>query len=235
MQSTLFILLFSLTIIFVVTQLILFVVFMRAFSEFKKTHNPDEEALKQFKLKSEDILRKSIQQANVILTDAQKKGVDILASEEALGQGLSEEYAKHLASVENAFKEQFDKSADSAEKAYNDFIVQVGHVVNERIDKNEKLLAQKSDDMIKQAEAEISIMTQRTQEAVKGEVDKQLQSVKEEIDEYKLRRMKMIDERIIQMLEDVIKVTLEKKLSLVEQSELVYRALEEAKRENAFK
>jgi uncharacterized protein YjbJ (UPF0337 family) len=235
MEQTLFILLLSLTVLFVVTQIVLFIFFIRSFGEFKKSHNPDEEALKKFKQKSEEILRGSIQKANQILADAQKKGVDILAKEESVGQDLSEDYAKHLNAVEAAFKEQFSKSADDAEKSYNEFIVQVGHVVNERIDKNEEMLKDRAGQMIEDARKALDGIAEKTREQVAAEVDKELDSARSEISEYKFRRMKIIDERIIQMLEDIIKVTLEKKLSLQEQSELVYRALDEAKKENAFR
>jgi hypothetical protein len=234
METTLFFLLLALTLLFVVTQIALFIFFVRAFSEFKKSHNPDEEALKRFRSKGEELLRDTIKKANTILATAEKKGVDILAKEESLGVELSEEYAKHLTAVESSIKEQFERSADNAEKSYNDFIVQVGHVVNEHIDQNEKLLAQKAQTMIDDARQVLDKVSADAREKVKAEVDKELDGARAEINDYKLRRMKIIDERIIQMLEDIIKVTLEKKLTLEEQSELVYRALEEAKKENAF-
>ncbi len=179
-------------------------------------------------------MRSTVAKANDIIADAQKKGVDILSKEEKVGGDLSEDYAKHLKAVEVAFKAQFEKSADNANKAYNDFIVQVGHVVNERIDKNEQMLHDRAQDMIKQAQEALAKMAKDTQDAVAREVKSELDLSRREIDEYKQRRMRIIDERIITMLEDIIKVTLEKKLSLEEQSELVYRALEEAKKENAF-
>jgi hypothetical protein len=227
--------LFLLTILFVVTQFVLFIFFTKAIREFKKSHNPDEEVLKKAKQQTVDIIQSAIQKSNVMLADAEKKGIDILAHEESLGQGLSEEYAQHLKAVEESFKAQFEKSGEDAQKAYLEFVAQVGHVVNDKIDQNDKLLQEKAEEMLKVASESLEKITLNTQEMVKKEVDSQLESAKSEINEYKLRRMKMIDERIIQMLEDVIAVTLEKKLSLVEQSELVYRALEEAKKENAFK
>ncbi len=246
MEPVLFSLLLVLTILFVITQATILLVFLRAFREFKKSHNPDEEAVKKLRLKSEEILRGALERANLILASAQKKGVDIIAKEEKTGSTLSDEYSKHLGAVQESLQESFERTANDADKALEEYLTQVGKTVADHMDQNEKILSDKAavmteqarkalDDMRGRTEGSIEKLTKDTQEMVRSEIDKELAMAHDELTEYKARRMKMIDERIIQMLEDVIKVTLEKKLSLVEQSELVYRALEEAKRENAFK
>jgi F0F1-type ATP synthase membrane subunit b/b' len=235
MEGTLFTLLFTLTLFFVLTQLVLFGAFMKAMGEFKKSHNVDEEALKRSKHKSTEILQDALKKANEILSKAQKEGVEVLASEEKTGKNLIEDYKKHLAEIERNLADALSHTIAAADDSYHEFAEEVGRKVESHLAENEKTLAERADKVVIEAEKTLTEVTSSVQKLVKTEVEHELESVHKEVDEYRRQRMRIIDERIIDMLEEVIKVTLEKKLSLAEQSELVYKALEEAKREGAFK
>jgi len=235
MDSALPVLILFLTVVFVVTQIVMLFLISRSISSHKKDHLVDSELTSDLKSRAEKVMERAIENANKILEEAGKKGVEILAREEMTGKTLAGEYSRHLTAVQEALKSQFEISITQAEAAYNDFIVQTGHAVNAQIDNNEKLLKEQASKMIEESKNRLDEISRDTQKMIRDEVNNQLTSVKSEIDEYKLRRMKVIDERIILILEDVIKVTLEKQFSLQEQSELVYRSLEEAKKENAFK
>lgn len=234
METTLFGLLFTLTLFFVITQLVLFIAFMRAMQDFKKSHNPDEEALKRTKTKSSEILQEAMRKANDILAKAEKEGLDVLSSEEKTGKSLTEDYKKHLTEIEQMLEDALKKSLAAADESYQSFADSVGKKVGEHLKQNEEILKERAEQVITKSEQVLTQVSNEVQSSVKKQVEAELSSVRDEIAEYKRQRMRIIDERIIEMLEDVIKVTLEKKLSLVEQSELVYKALEEAKRENAF-
>jgi hypothetical protein len=69
---------------------------------------------------------------------------------------------------------------------------------------------------------------------VKGDVERELAKAAEEIEQYKANRMRVVDERIVDILEEVLRVALDKKMSLADQSELIYKALEDAKKEHSF-
>ncbi len=55
-----------------------------------------------------------------------------------------------------------------------------------------------------------------------------------ELAQYRNARMRMVDERIIALIEETAEIVLQKKLSMQDQSELVYRSLEEAKARGIF-
>ena len=46
--------------------------------------------------------------------------------------------------------------------------------------------------------------------------------------------IKIVDENIIEILEKTLRIALGKKMSLADQSALIYKALEEAKKEHAL-
>ena len=62
-----------------------------------------------------------------------------------------------------------------------------------------------------------------------------MQKARGEIDEYRIHRQKVMDEKIVDILEEVLALSIDKKLSLADQSDFIYKALEEAKKNHAFK
>ena len=61
-----------------------------------------------------------------------------------------------------------------------------------------------------------------------------MQKARQEIVEYRLHRQKVLDEKIVDILTEVLQKTIDKKLSLADQSDFIYKALEEAKNSHAF-
>jgi len=61
-----------------------------------------------------------------------------------------------------------------------------------------------------------------------------MQKANGEIEEYKIHRRKVLDEKIVDILEEVLRLTIDKKLSLSDQSDFIYKALEEAKKNHAL-
>lgn len=234
MDGFLFNLLLFLTLFFVVTQAAMLIVFIRSQQKHETDHLGDPALWGEAKKKSDFVVQDALSKANQIVSQAEKKGVDLLAEEEKKGITLAQDYKAHFEKVEAFLKEQFDKSAQSAGQEYTDFIKAIEAKVNEHIGETQKNLSTASSGLVDSMQKSLEKMSADVDKRVKDQVEHALDEARSEISEYKKRRMKVVDERIIDMLEDVIKVTLEKKLSLVEQSELVYKALDEAKKENAF-
>jgi len=66
------------------------------------------------------------------------------------------------------------------------------------------------------------------------QVEQEIGSAKKLIEEYKQQRLEVVDENLIAILEKTLNITLGKKLTLSDQTQLIYEALEEAKKENFF-
>lgn len=65
-------------------------------------------------------------------------------------------------------------------------------------------------------------------------LEKEFQSISTELEAYRESRMRLINERILILIEETTQIALQKKLSLKDQSDLVYRSLEEAKERGIF-
>ena len=101
---------------------------------------------------------------------------------------------------------------------------------------------EKSEVAIKEARA---LLVQRIDESQKGlheqlskEISGQLQgafgAVEKAIDTYRVKQLRLIDDQIISLVEQTTAIVLRKELSLRDQSEFIYRALEEVKQKGLF-
>jgi hypothetical protein len=59
-------------------------------------------------------------------------------------------------------------------------------------------------------------------------------SISTDVEKYRRARLELVDERILVIIEKTAQIALQKELSIQQQSELVYRALEEAKQTGIF-
>jgi hypothetical protein len=191
-------------------------------------------AFRESQAKTHSIIYKSIQQANKILVAAELKGLQLLSKQKVTGNELSDQFKAHLDAIEKALETQLEGSAKHAEETYGAFIESAEASINDHIIQNQKMLETKAQSMIERTEGLLANFTSNVEQKVRGDVEKELAAASGEIEEYKKNRMRVIDERIIDILEAVIRVTLDKKMSMADQSELIYKALEDAKNEHAF-
>lgn len=190
--------------------------------------------LDQGKARTSSIIHRAIQQANKVLITAELKGIQLISRQKLTGSELTHQFNQHLAAVEKALQDQFIRNAEHADQSYAEFLANSEKIIKEHIAANEKMLTEKSVGMVTQTESMLAAFTHDMEEKVKGDIDLQMKKVVDEIQHYKLTRMRVIDERIVDVLEEVLKVVLEKKLTIVDQSDLVYKALEQAKKDHAF-
>ncbi len=223
-----------LTVLLMLSQILLIILFIRVLNRRQLEEKPIEQIIEGTRVKSASILHKAMDEANRIIVSAELEGIKELSKQKFSGKEVSIEFRKHLEMVEKTLQDQSDRIAKHAEGSYTDFIGEIEKNIHRHIEENKKLLEERSNTVVDRAQGLLDKFIGDVEERVKSQVDDALKEARNEISEYKAHRIKVIDERIIDMLEEIIKVALEKKLSLAEQSELVYRALEEAKRENSF-
>lgn len=184
--------------------------------------------------KTHSIIYTAIQKANKILVAAELKGLQLISKEKMTGDELSVEFRKHLDAIEKALETQLSRNARHATDTYGAFIATAEQKINDHIAQNQKMLEEKAQMMIEKTESLLTKFTADLEAKVKGDVQKELAAASAEINDYKQSRMRIIDERIVDILEAIIQVVLEKKMSLADQSELIYKALSDAKREHSF-
>jgi hypothetical protein len=200
----------------------------------RKPEKPTDTLLRESQAKTHSIIYKAVQQANKILVAAELKGLQLIGKQKLTGDELTDKFNIHLAAIEKAMQDQLERNAVHAEAVYGEFIQTAEASIHDHINKNQKMLEEKANAMIERTESLLTQFTGDLEAKVKGDVERELAKAAEEIEQYKANRMRVVDERIVDILEEVLRVALDKKMSLADQSELIYKSLEDAKKEHSF-
>lgn len=88
---------------------------------------------------------------------------------------------------------------------------------------------QRINQLFERLETKLSDFLIQTEQKTTSSIELELTATRQLIDTYKSEQFKLIDENIIAMMEQTLNIVLGKKLSLKDQLDLVYEALEKAK------
>ena len=84
-------------------------------------------------------------------------------------------------------------------------------------------------ELFERLETKLSDFLIQTEQKTTSSIELELKSTRDLIETYKNQQLKLIDENILAMMEQTLNLVLAKKLSLKDQLDLVYEALEKAK------
>lgn len=166
--------------------------------------NPDQ-AIKQAEKESAAILHRALQRAQNILGQAENEG---------------EQYESKVSAELSQAEAAFVKYLDSLRSKGN----QLQLVSQQAID-NE------AHQMFQRLEEKLTTSLQTTQQQSTAAIENELKNTRQMINNYKREQMALVDENIIAMLEKTIGLVLAKKISLQDEMDLIYQALDQAKEE----
>lgn len=174
-------------------------------------------------------------QKNVFLETKQKSMELLEAAEEAESEIVSKgnwaikklisDYSVNLANL-------IDGSRDSIISAQDQLIKFMQDLQKRSLDfeqasrvSTEKRIAA----LFERLEEKLSDFLIQTEQKTAASIELELKSTRSLIETYKNAQLKLIDENIIAMMEQTLSIVLSKKLSLKDQLDLIYEALEKAK------
>jgi len=106
--------------------------------------------------------------------------------------------------------------------------------VQKHLSDNSKSLNVKAASFLEHANQMLSSFTVQLQSEVKQQLTGEFAKARQQIEEYKRQRIQLLEDHIVDVLEDIVASTLSKKLSLSDQNEFIYKALEQALKEGVF-
>ena len=160
----------------------------------------------------EDIARQAKESGQVFLVESNNTAQNITESLKSIkekARSAEEEYSRLAVRLEDSMNQQIVEGRE-----------QISHSVEAIVDNFSKTTQEIKEDNSKKFDKYLISEFEKTQK---------------EITEYRDIRMKILDKQLISLIERVTEITLNKKLSLKEHSELAYKALEEAKEEGIFR
>ncbi len=197
--------------------------------------------------KSYELLHQATKKAQAILGMAEIEGIKTVADARVEAHKFEQQYtqqlqdfikqteqdiSKNIAGTDGQFEKSLQKvTQDSAaaeqqfQKFLDDLKVQSQQVEQLVLD----LTKQKVNVLFEHFEQNLSDFLTTTQQRSVASVELELQASRQLIETYKQQQLALVDENVVAMLEQTLSDVLAKKLSLKDQVDLVYEALEKAK------
>lgn len=185
----------------------------------------------------EYFLRKKASQAQQkIEMETRQKSLQLLhAAELAESEVIaSSKYASQK--LEADFKRSLDnllliseKSVTGAQERLIKFMEDLQKRSEEFEEASRKVGEQRINDLFENLESRLSEFVLISEQKTTSSLELELKAARQLIETYKEQQLKLIDENILAMMEQTLNIVLGKKLSLKDQLDLVYEALEKAK------
>lgn len=212
-------------LILTLTTIVASILYLYEHNKRVKLQSAGEKMLSDFQQKGLENLNQSIKKSQDIIGSAEMEGMKVLSDTRFETVKIEEEYAKKLSDLLNFsqqailasqtqvidYMQNLQKRASSFEEAAN------------------KVFAQRVNQMFGSLEERLADFLTSTETKTTSSIELELKAARNLIEGYKQQQLKLIDENIIAMMEQTLNLVLAKKLTLKEQLELVYEALEKAK------
>ncbi len=193
------------------------ILYLREYNLRRKDHSQEE--------KGWETLHQSIKKSQAILGQAELEGIKVAAETKFETSKLEKEYSRQLSAIIN--------QSQSAITAAQNQLLQFMQDLQKRSEEFEQASRssgqQRINQLFERLETKLSDFLIQTEQKTTSSIELELKATRQLLDTYKSGQLKLIDENIIAMMEQTLNIVLGKKLSLKDQLELVYEALERAK------
>ncbi len=202
------------SLILAITTIIITLLYLREYNKRKRLETTGDKIIQEFQEKGWDTLHKSIQKSQDILGAAELEGVKVVAGSKLELESSLAKSQQTIVAAQNqllAFMQDLQKRSAEFEQAQKT--------------SGEQRISQLFD----RVETRLTDFLVQTEQKTASSIELELKASRQLIDAYKNEQLKLIDENIIAMMEQTINLVLTKKMSLKDQMDLVYEALEKAK------
>lgn len=199
--------------------------YLREYNKRKKLEGESQKFLEEIKQKGWQTLNKSIQKSQEIVGEAEIEGIKVVAQSRQQTEKMETDFQKALEVSLNESKQVITSAQGQLLQFMKDLqkrsweFEQAGKASGE----------QRINQLFERVESKLSDFLIQTEQKTTSSIDLELKSARQLVEAYKTEQLKLIDENIIAMMEQTLSLVLGKKLSLKDQLDLVYEALEKAK------
>lgn len=180
---------------------------------------------------SSRIFMSAIKKAQVIVSRAEAEAVRVVAQSKFTTEKLEEKYQEELEARLADIQVDFSGKMGLAIKAFQDHLGTISSQSRETQTQAASITQEQTRQIYERFEKSLAEFMAQTQEKSVTSIQTELAAARQLIDTYKQQQMALIDENILAMLEKTLSIVLTKKLSLKDQLDIVYDALEKAKAE----
>ena len=224
------------TDVFVVLLTITLVVYLLSKAQRRRYQNLSESEVQiiEAEQKASSIIHHAVKQAQRMIVRAELEGITLLSKLKIQVTKLEEEQQKQMQAIMADMKNRMDARSNEAEKSYRDYLGSLENKLEKDLSQKQEAMKLKIDGMFGQTQNMLDAFVIELQKQTEVQIDKEIGRARGIIEQYRVKRLEVVDENIVAILERTLNITLGKKMTLSDQTQLVYEALEEAKKENVF-
>lgn len=213
------------SLILTLTTLSFVGLYLREYNKRKKLETAGEKYLAEIKQKGWETLNQSIQKSQDLLGQAEEEGVKVVAESKLETAKIEQAYAQKLTEL----IEQSKHNIITAQTQLLQFMQDLQKRSAEFEEASKQAGEQRINQLFDRVESKLSDFLVQTAQKTSSSIELELKASRELIETYKNEQLKLIDENIVAMMEETLSIVLAKKLSLKDQLDLIYEALEKAK------
>ena len=216
----------------VTTAILIFIlIFLLYFYLKERAKNENQTLTIPQAQKSWGILHFAIQKAQEIIGNAELESVKTVADSKFEVRKLEERYQKNLDQLNASLQANMQSQMQKAMDEYTGYLQDL-KVSNQQVQLlSQEFTQQKVNEVFERFEQNLSGFLTTTEQKSITAIELELKAAKGLIETYKAQQMALVDENIVSILERTLSLILAKKMSLKDNMDLVYEALEKAKQE----
>lgn len=193
-------------------------------NDLSRLQNPDNKGL--------GILHRALSKARSIVGQAELESVKMSADSRHLLRKFEEDYEKQLSLSRNTLEQTLFKEVAEAQNNFLKYTEALKSKSEQLQMDNQQQINQRMEETFQRFEQGLHDLFTATEQKSAAAVSEELKAARQMINSYKTQQLSVIDENIIAMLEKTLSLVLVKKITLKEETDLVFEALEKAKAEN---
>lgn len=201
------------------------ILYLREYNKRKEFEERSEQFWQEIKEKGYSSLYQSMKKSQQILGEAELEGIKVVATSRLETSKFEKDYAQKLQQL----VDQFAQSRQESQALFTQFIQDLQNRGNQFELLSQKTIQDKVNQLFEKFEQRVSDFLLATEQRTVSSIELELKGARELIETYKSEQFKLIDENIVAMLERTLNIVLSKKLTLKDQLDLIYEALERAK------
>lgn len=199
--------------------------YLHEYNQRRRLESEGDRFLQEVREKGWDTLHDSIKKSQDILGEAELEGIKVVAGSKLETSKLEQEFADKF----SGFLNEAQQTINSAQAQLIQFMQDLQKRSAEFEEASQQAGEQRINQLFDRVENKLSDLLVQTEQKSTSAIELELKATRQLIDTYKNEQLKLIDENIIAMLEQTLSIVLAKKLSLKDQLDLIYEALEKAK------
>lgn len=184
--------------------------------------------------KANQITYDAMKESRKLLTDAELAGVKVVAKGKLESKHIEKDYEENLHALTEETSAMLTKYSEHMDHELSRLTGSLEKRMSASIQKNESFLQEETGRLSKQLASTFGTLEANAKEQIRSNVEAEFIGVKKVIETYRQERFALIDNQLLSLIENTTSVALQKTLTLAEHTELLYRALEEAKSKGTF-